>query len=242
MLPPGDDRGRWRKRPLRVRALAALPRPSGTAPGRQLATDHDDFNRRLPALRRIFDGKGKPDPRTPDVFFLEHSLLWNRRYDYKSGYGGAVLVHGHTPTVRYDECYYESDEQPAGTWDQFAGFPRKALAPFLFSRSPGAVLKRLGGDWWDPWARNGRFEYATNGDLGVEAINVDTGAVAAGALTALGLSPGLLSEGLLATLACPTTVKCDRVRKVLKLEAKRELMDELDGYQLPKRFPCPAPS
>ena len=138
-----------------------------------------------------------------------------------------MLVHGHTPTVRYDECYYESDEQPAGTWDQFAGFPRKALAPFLFSRSPGAVLKRLGGDWWDPWARNGRFEYATNGDLGVEAINVDTGAVAAGALTALGLSPGLLSEGLLATLACPTTVNVRLAkRKVLRRTVR---VDRLGG-------------
>jgi hypothetical protein len=38
------------------------------------------------------------------------------------------------------------------------------------------------------------------------------------------------------------TISWERVRNVLKLEAKRVLMDEFDGYQLPNRLPYPAPS
>ena len=170
----------------------------------QLASDHDDFNRRLPALRRALAGEEKPDQPRPELHHLESSILWNRKYDFDRGYGGAVVVHGHTPTPWYTRLYHPVGDTEERLWLQFFDFPEKSLAPFLFSRSEGAVLSGERYGRGDTWARDGHLDYKTRDALGVEAINVDTGAAAGGSLTALGLSPKLLSDGFLATLSCLT--------------------------------------
>jgi hypothetical protein len=144
---------------------------------------------------------------------IDHSFLWCRDYNLAAGYEGEVIVHGHTPTPFFKDYYCQDPELSGKLGEQFRSYPDiPAPPPFLFSRSPGARLRRLpaqellgelkGLGASNPWLQAARDAWSseTDGELGVEAINIDTGAVAGHALTALGLSPKYLKEGLLLAL------------------------------------------
>jgi hypothetical protein len=143
---------------------------------------------------------------------LQWSAIWGRDYNF-GGYDGEVVVHGHTPTLYYDR--YKAESGPSGQAPQplFRDYDPKSLLPFLFLRFPEASFE----EYYDFQARADleslgaprgwpRFEAAggfrAKGELGVEAINVDTGCVMGGALTALGLSESLLSQGWLLVMSC----------------------------------------
>ena len=198
----------------------ALPYPSYPLDD-QLAGSHADFNRflrRLSEFKRRDSFRPSDPPSTPTAW-IESTPLWCRTYDLAKGYGGAVVVHGHSPTTRNSERYrepYKAEEKRY--WRQFSAFSEKDNLPFLFSRSPETALKMVypqrplpaapaGRGWGRCWED---YDYPTTGDFGVEAVNIDTGAVEGGALTAVGLSPELLRDGWLVFLTCPTSADVAR--------------------------------
>jgi hypothetical protein len=158
-----------------------------------------------------YSHRGKPSRAT-----LDSTFIWGRDYDFVKGYGGEVIVHGHTPTIAYPEYFTfpEKDQKPL--WDQFSVFPRDRRPPFIFSRCPGAGLSPARHPDRSPmpasyrhlmWRDDTHFRYDTGGKRGIEAINVDTGASAGGSLTALGLSKRCLAAGFLLFLSCPAAEK-----------------------------------
>jgi hypothetical protein len=143
---------------------------------------------------------------------MESSILWGREYDFREGYGGELIVHGHTPTPYYLDFYQSVQYRDPDLWSQFESFPAASLAPFLFSRGPSVrwetiqpaqaakELALLGAS--SDWRGEGleAMSYGADSPGGVEAVNIDTGAVLGGGLTALGLSPKYLANGWLLTL------------------------------------------
>jgi hypothetical protein len=103
---------------------------------------------------------------------------------------------------------------------QFASFPEGLFLPFLFSLDPGAGFRSidqhgkshrpLGGDvprgLLAPFGQASYcFRYECGQTHGLEAINIDTGAVYGSALTALGLSRRYLEHGLMPILTVKTS-------------------------------------
>jgi hypothetical protein len=163
-------------RPVDFVFMHALPNPAMSVRS-QLIPNHAAFNRHLAALRLAMSPGVPPDHLEPLGAFLDHSMIWCRSYDFDRGYGGAVIVHGHTPTFYYQKIYGQSPGPASGdVWDQFSLFPVQSSAPFLFSRSPGARLAKTeppdppppalspgrGGRGW--FERGGHFSYQTLGD------------------------------------------------------------------------------
>jgi hypothetical protein len=170
---------------------------------------------------------------------IERSNIWARCYNFEYGYDGEAVVHGHTPALFYPQYYGYIEREAPDYCAQFKRYPANDLIPFLFSRSPGAFcqklgkgsfegdLKRLGAS--DKWRLRLMDCYSckTEGQNGIEAINIDTGAVAGGGLTALGLSSKYLSEGFLMSLVYPNDGNQRRKeQKVIKRAIK---IDKLGG-------------
>ncbi|MDR1165951.1 MAG: metallophosphoesterase [Deltaproteobacteria bacterium] len=147
---------------------------------------------------------------------LEYSHLWRRDYEsiYRGGteekpivgYQGEVIVHGHTPTLYYSKYYHESRIRKFPT--QFKIYAPDDYLPFVFSRTPESgylgAFSPLGDRWggesddsFGPYSGERECpRYLCGEKWGAEAINIDTGAVYGGALTALGLSVRYLRDGL----------------------------------------------
>jgi hypothetical protein len=137
---------------------------------------------------------------------LERSAIWNRDYNFEHGYEGEIIVHGHTPTCFY-ESYYNKNMVEENYIQQFKDFIPYIMynLPFIFSRSPEAGYLEFGKTIHssiEPHIHES-FHYKTDSQNGLEAINIDTGAVYGQALTALGLSSKLLSQGGLVQLHVP---------------------------------------
>ena len=183
--------------------LHALPYPKLPMDA-QRPVGASDFERHLMDLAREaypnLDDLSHHRRRILSRAVIDRSVVWGRDYNLKDGYGGDVVVHGHTPTPYYPEHFRLLASLDPKLGAQFATYPVKSLPPFLFSRSPGARYES--GEWGD--AREGFktiglheawldlkpefLRYRTYPEMGVEAVNIDTGAVTGGALTALGLS------------------------------------------------------
>lgn len=131
---------------------------------------------------------------------------------YRSGHDRDVVAHGYTQTCHYEKYFlqgiYRKDNLIEDYVHQFEEYSPEACLPFLFSRGKGAGYTR----------KYTRAEivrpsvYAKNvvpfdcGEGGVvEAINIDTGAVFGSALTAIGLSDELLSNGEIFVLTVLTS-------------------------------------
>ncbi|MDR1546356.1 MAG: metallophosphoesterase [Deltaproteobacteria bacterium] len=170
----------------------------------------------------------QPDIFRPGRVRFDDSFLWGREYNYRCGYQGDVVVHGHVPTVRYKDVFpFSSVPEPCR--EQFDNYPSRGDWPFLFSRAPGAGYdaseESSGGHWIQcrsifehsddeeyvknvikyHLAYNAGRHYSCGSDDGLEAINVDTGAVHGGALTALGLSSKYLARGLMPLITVKTS-------------------------------------
>ena len=184
-----------------------------------LASSSPDLAKRPAAARRA-RGLG----------LIPESIIWERRYDSSRGYGGEVVVHGHTPTIEYPRYASELAGGDPALHSQFSNYPADEHLPFLFSRSPGAryaklpyrealgQLERIGPPWeWLKGLASSAWSYETWPGLGAEAINIDSGAVAGGALTALGLDERLLADGWLLCLICPSDGN-QRVREIKVLK------------------------
>ncbi|MDR1110201.1 MAG: metallophosphoesterase [Deltaproteobacteria bacterium] len=159
---------------------------------------------------------------------LERSHLWNRDYvpghlfdgnDRFRGHGGEVVVHGHTPTCKYRDYYSLEELRMEGLHGQFEAFPSGTSLPFLFCDAPDSGYGRQGRETFEKGSPNGDFgnliDYGCDEGHGVEAINIDTGAVLGGALTALGLSDRRLADGhlllLTVRLSAPQSDEGERV-------------------------------
>jgi calcineurin-like phosphoesterase family protein len=138
---------------------------------------------------------------------IQNSFLWSREYDHTKGYEGHVIIHGHTPTLFYEDYYYTDDEDDH-IKDQFEQFPKLTPLPFIYSRSPSKSIyynrKSLNvdreyniRDLHNFTIFDNCIEYITCDKYGIEAINIDTGAVYGGELTALGLSRHFLSQNVI---------------------------------------------
>jgi hypothetical protein len=166
---------------------------------------------------------------------LDDTFIWGRAYSYVCGYQGDVVLHGHTPTPRYSSYYYDF-KVAKGCFSQFKNYPTDEGWPFLFSRTPGAdwVEDRLTAKdkavlspfWREAELRRFRRDPSGDPQGGVEAINVDTGAVYGGALTAVGLSPKYLARGLMPILSISTY---DGSRKPLNLFKRLVRIDRFGG-------------
>jgi hypothetical protein len=154
-----------------------------------------------------------------EVVFLDtvyrRSLLFTRDYELGRGYEGDVVIHGHEPTPNYGH-YFSLARSDKNLGPQFNEYKTESLLPFLFSRYPvarclpmeaGQAQKALEGIGAASLLdlKAAPFCYATDNINGVEAINIDTGAVIGGALTAIGLSEKYLRHGWLIFFSCPTS-------------------------------------
>ena len=203
-----------------VNFFHALPNPleplSEQKPAIRKELDAKLVSRALKAAPELGRKESKAELLHESRRLLDSSILWSRSYNFETGYEGEVIVHGHTPTPCYHKIYNFGDSSPAGILPQFASYQADSLLPFLFSRSPEAryrlvdredakrALSELNA--LDDWKRCDLppVGYQTADENGVEAINIDTGAVTGGGLTALGLSPKYLEGGFLLVLTCQT--------------------------------------
>ncbi|MDR0355950.1 MAG: metallophosphoesterase [Deltaproteobacteria bacterium] len=166
--------------------------------------------------------KKKPPKRLASSIFgedsylgrLEASCLWRRDYDSDVGYGGEIVVHGHTPTLSYPRYFGRNNRSNLA--NQTALFDPEKLLPFLYSLSSeagyqaaanykGEPLPKRPADYGPYGGAANSCRYACPAEAGVEAINIDTGAVYGGALTALGLSSKRLSLGLMPLITVQTS-------------------------------------
>jgi predicted phosphodiesterase len=147
---------------------------------------------------------------------LEYSFIWGRDYSFRYGYQGDVIVHGHTPVQIYDDYYDDISSAPKSRQAQFHKYYRSQMdLPFLFTRSPWAgydfKVRRPAKAYLSdrPESLNGLglnlevecVHFASGPSVGVEAINLDTGAIIGHCLTAIGLSQKYLSSGLIPVLS-----------------------------------------
>ncbi|MDR2387387.1 MAG: metallophosphoesterase [Deltaproteobacteria bacterium] len=156
---------------------------------------------------------------------IESSIVWQRLYQANHDFKGQVLIHGHTPTLLYRGPSLL--DQAAPYQNQFIKYDFNSNIPFLFSRYPQAefLAPELNSKLL-PGRSILTHHYITNQITGLEAINIDTGAVYGGALTALGLAPKFLKQGFMPFLSVPT---CRAYQKSqAQLQALR--FDKL-GYQ-----------
>jgi hypothetical protein len=136
---------------------------------------------------------------------LEQSSLWRRHYSEDLDFHGQVIVHGHTPTIYLKDGHFMDRDMYLSCHNQ-CNFILDSHLPFIYTHTRGAqyhtdvkitrIVKGLSID------DNQAFD--TEGDNGIEAINIDTGAVYGGALTALGLSAESLENGVMPLLTVPT--------------------------------------
>jgi hypothetical protein len=175
--------------------------------------------------------------------FADRTALWGRLYDSSRGYEGAVIIHGHTPVKEYtiDGKKFIGRRCRQFLARQFQTYPRCERLPFLYSRCPKAV--------WEPQKKcrpaPREYLYKTKGEFGLEAVNIDTGAAAGQALTALGLSSRHLGEGRLVVL----TADLDGdARKGRRVRTRYLRFDRLGAtapspeWHLPKADRTPRPS
>ncbi|MDR1577699.1 MAG: metallophosphoesterase [Deltaproteobacteria bacterium] len=175
---------------------------------------------------RQFRGPNKSyDSRKSDLN-LEYTFLWNRNYSFKYSYGSDVIIHGHTPTINYQD-YYDSEYTVAKGFESvFQKYHIQSRLPFLYSRNkssgyvwPAQIEKKD----YSRFLKKRRLEFNCGPNGAVEAINIDTGAVyKGGALTALGLSAKMLAKNELLVLTTLTTEQ-DRPAR----ENGREIVLEL---------------
>ncbi|MDR0355820.1 MAG: hypothetical protein LBJ64_08830, partial [Deltaproteobacteria bacterium] len=203
----------------------ALPYPN-YAVAEQRVSSHKEFNDFLDKKyvpwgeeKKTKGAKKGENAKSGHARLLEQSSVWSRNYSIKKGYQGEVIVHGHNPTVNYKELYNpERGLEPI--FSQFRNYPQSVHMPFLYGRHSESGygdtenlgrfadnLWRMGLDDKDELSSSFRsanlYKYETDGTNGVEAINLDTGAVYGGALTAVGFSPKHLKHGYLFVLTVP---------------------------------------
>ena len=138
-------------------------------------------------------------------------------------------MHGHTQTCHYEKYFlkgiYRTDNLVEDCAHQFEAYSPESCLPFLFSRGEGAGYTRK-------YTRE-EIErpsiYAKDivpficGEGGaVEAVNIDTGAVFGGALTAIGLSDELLANGEICVLTVLTSGSQRDVRQPIRRYLRAE--------------------
>ncbi|MDR1875522.1 MAG: metallophosphoesterase [Synergistaceae bacterium] len=139
---------------------------------------------------------------------IEGSFLWGRVYNYRDGYGGDIVIHGHTPTLGYEKYFLtrRRENLVEDYASQFESYDAGGGLPFLFSRGKGAGYSQRCSSREDAESESSRNAFFNCGEGGaLEAINVDTGAVFGVALTALGLSTETLEQGQLPLLTAFTS-------------------------------------
>jgi hypothetical protein len=85
--------------------------------------------------------------------------------------------------------------------EQFLSYDTKSYLPFIFSRSKYGKYSSITPRTYDLYTSPDTYKYCTDDINGIEAINIDTGSVYGGALTALGLSSRYLSDKLMPLLS-----------------------------------------
>jgi hypothetical protein len=136
-----------------------------------------------------------------NLYTPEETIIWGREHNFRFAYEGEVVVHGHTATLFLDDDYANGWNVAKGFHSIFNKYPLESRLPFLFSRDKSAGFVGKGA-----YLKNEAKIDFESGATGVEAINVDTGAVYKwGALTALGLSEKSLKIGELHVLTTLTT-------------------------------------
>lgn len=142
------------------------------------------------------DGAGKA------IWSPELTFLWNRDHSLRFAWEGEVVVHGHTPSIVIEGPNTGYMHVPGKFKSAFEKFDAGSRLPFLFSRGEGAGYGPAPAN--DVQGAVCEFDCGEGG--AVEEVDVDTGAVLKyGALTAVGFSDALLSEGRLAVLTAFTT-------------------------------------
>ncbi|MCL2009745.1 MAG: metallophosphoesterase [Synergistaceae bacterium] len=195
-----------------------LPRWDMTLEEQRVET-HDEFNALLDKEGRFYplytpasaqiDGKASL---WNDYVSIDGSFIWGRGYNYRSGYGGDVVVHGHTQTCYYEKYflqgYYRKENLVEDYAHQFEEYSPEACLPFLFSLGKGAgyAYRYTREEIERPSIRSKDVvPFRCGEDGAIEAVNIDTGAVFGGALTAIGLSDELLTNGEIFVLTVLTS-------------------------------------
>ena len=223
-------------REVKVSFIHGIPSPLLPFSG-QLAKTRKEFNFLLETLwsdSQPQNKRQKEELKKSSRKKVDSTYIWDRDYDLENGYDGQVVVHGHDPAPLCGSPPNIGLGERPELSDQFQRYPLESLLPFLFSRSPGAryeradlkmtlsALKSLGAS--RSWLRENpeAWNYLTEGQNGVEAINIDTGAVIGGGLTAVGLSAKYLGGGFLMSLMCPSGGNLRRrqekvLRRIIKI-------------------------
>ncbi|MDR1546357.1 MAG: metallophosphoesterase [Deltaproteobacteria bacterium] len=221
-----------------------LPRWDQTLTEQRIKT-YDDFRAYMERPTVICSGlngdsqfKNYPDKYNIMRIPMDENFIWGRDYAFRYGYQGDVIIHGHTPTIMYKQ-YYVGYNLAKQCSKQFISFYSDVDWPFLFSRDPEAGYEALDASGQTPrridrqalpFVELGcRRRFVCNWPYGLEAVNIDTGAVYGGALTALGLSSKYLAHGLMPLL----TVKTRGNRGAEPLTRTIEV----DGFGGPFNFP-----
>jgi hypothetical protein len=142
---------------------------------------------------------------------MEYSCIWNRYYSSEIDFEGEVVIHGHTPTTdSILECFFDQGLRKESK-KLFERYKRDLYMPFIFSRSPLVGYDddyKFTRDDFNPKRISSdlivSYDFFTDNFNGIEAINIDTGAVYGGALTALGLSERYLTRRIMPVLTVKT--------------------------------------
>jgi predicted phosphodiesterase len=121
------------------------------------------------------------------------TFIWLRQYSVKWGYGSDVIIHGHSPVLAYGIELFCDREIPSFK-SQLKYFRPELGLPFLWTRARGAGFKFRGKAIKKDSELTNELEFNCGKSGAVEAINIDTGAVFKGALTAAGLSAETLEK------------------------------------------------
>jgi hypothetical protein len=156
--------------------------------------------------RQELTAKATQDPPKSyeDIYLslLANSIAYGSIYSKNFDTSGKILVHGHIPSFIYDKSNFINFTENKVYDRQFNRFDPTLNLPFILSDCHYSSYNRLIARS-DPGVDE-KYQYLCPSFNDFKAVNIDTGAVYGGALTALGLSSQELAKGRLLLITVPT--------------------------------------
>jgi serine/threonine protein phosphatase 1 len=173
---------------------------------KQKFTSHDDFTQFLKS-ESVLKAEMSPDFADDKLYYdliyhrnKSNSIIYNDKYQKNINIENEIVIHGHIRTYMCDHPSVANFTEEKIYDNQFMEYDYKLFLPFILSKYSKAEFQLLDTFYGH---RVENYLYVNKDIRKILAINIDTGAVYGGALTALGLSSDLLAKGIMPLITIP---------------------------------------